>query len=108
MKKVLFLVMKQSGEALEVLQSLNKDGYNATIIATDSLHHAFLNNEEHHFYSLRHIQKETFNESTMGIFVSDDSSIEELKNKIREYTDSFKKVRGFMYSLPLNDYEGSF
>jgi len=108
MKKALFLVLKQSEEALEVLQTLKSDGYNATMVSTDSLHHAFLNSEEdHHFYSLRHLEKEQLNQSTLGIFIVDDVNLEKLKENIRIHTDNFKKAKGFMYSVDLNDYEGS-
>ena len=33
--------------------------------------------------------------------------LEDLKNVIREYTSNFKEIKGFMYSRPIDDYEGS-
>ena len=37
----------------------------------------------------------------------DDNRLEDLKNVIREYTNNFKEIKGFMYSRPIDDYEGS-
>ena len=108
MKKVLYVVLKNTPEAYETLEELKGRGFNGTIVGSNSLRHALdYYPEEHHFLNLRHIESVDVSESVLCIFVWEESVIEQIKQAVREHTDNFKKIKGFMYSAPLEDYEGS-
>ena len=109
MKKIVYLILKANSDAFQTLELIKSYGYNATIMTTESLHHAMDElPEEKHFFNLRELEKSQRNESILCLFMVDDSKLDHLKSVIRESTDSFKKIRGFMYSQNLEDYEGSF
>ena len=108
MKKELYLVLKSTDDAFLTLEELKNEGFNATVINTESLHHAVdYYPGEHHFITLRQIEKRDTLESILCLFVVDEEKIEELKNTIRKYTNNFKKIKGFMYARTIEDYEGS-
>ena len=108
MKKSLFVVLKNTEASHEVLEAIKNDGYNGTLIGSNSLRHA-LNAfpEEHHFLNLRHLEDKEISESILCMFVWDESVIELIKDKVRKYTNNFQDIKGFMFSLPINDYEGT-
>lgn len=108
MKKELWLVLESTETAFSTLQECKGKGYNATVVSTESLRHAVdYYPGEHHFFNLRHLENHEMLESILCIFVVDDEKIEDLKQTIRDYTDSFKKIKGFMFSRDIKDYEGS-
>ena len=108
MKRILYLVLKSGDGAFHALEELKKDGYNATVVSTESLRHAVdYFPEEHHFFNLRHLEDKEMLESVLCLFVIDESQLNKIKSSIRELTDSFKGVKGFMFSKEIEDYEGS-
>ena len=108
MKKELYLVLKNSEKAFETLQELKKEGFNATVISTESLRHAVdYHPEEHHFFNLRHLEQESMLQSMLCLFIIDEEKLETLKNTIRSFTNNFHDIKGFMYSRDISDYEGS-
>ena len=109
MKRGLYLVLKSNEQAYVIFEKLINEGYNATIVSGESLRHAVEDYpEEHHFFNLRQLNDvKNFKESVMCMFVADEKEIEFIKQTIRDYTDNFKSIKGFMYSIPLEDYEGS-
>lgn len=108
MKVELTLVLKTTERAYGTLEAIKRAGYNATVMTTESLRHAVdYYPGEHTFMSLRQVeQRETF-ESILGVFIIDDDRLDDLKNVIRECTKNFTEIKGFMYSRPINDFEGS-
>lgn len=108
MKRIVYLVMKQSSDAFKALETIKKGGYNATIVSTESLRHMIDEHpEEKHFFNLRNLEKMSLQESLYCMFIVDEEKLEPLKQVIRESTDHFNKVKGFMYSKKIEDYEGS-
>lgn len=108
MKKELYLVLKSTNDAFLTLEELRNKGFNATVINTESLHHAVdYYPGEHHFITLRHVEKRETLESILCLFVVDEEKIDELKSIIRKYTNDFKNIKGFMYTRSIEDYEGS-
>ncbi|MCQ2802858.1 MAG: hypothetical protein MJ225_04245 [Bacilli bacterium] len=108
MKKALYLVLKNVDNTYEALESLKASGFNATIISSESLRHALEEeNEDKHFYTLRHLDLHDIHESLFCLFVVDDNRVEELKKLIRSHTENFEKVKGFMFTSSISDYEGS-
>ena len=108
MKNVLYLVLKSTDDAFHTLEILSEKGFNGTLINTESIRHAVDTlPEEHHFYTLRHFEKEEYLASIFCIFVVESNLLETLKDIIRSSTDNFKRIKGFMYSYELKDYEGT-
>ena len=108
MKVELTLVLETSERAHETLEQIRNAGFNATVMSSESLRHALdYYPGEHHFINLRHIEQKDTLESVLCLFVIDDSCLEELKAVIRYYTNKFQDIKGFMYSRPIEDYEGS-
>lgn len=108
MKKELNLVLKSSDRAFSTLEELKKEGFNATVVSTESLRHAVdYYPEEHHFFNLRHLEKKEMLESILCIFVVDEEQLESIKQVIRKHTNNFNDIKGFMYSRDIEDYEGS-
>ena len=109
MKKELCLVLETSAKATETLEKLKREGFNATVVSTESLRHAIdYSPNDHHFYNLRHFEKNEMLNSILCIFIVDADKVDILKKIIRECTNSFRSVKGFMYSTSIEDYEGSF
>ena len=108
MKTALYLVLKSTEDAFHTLELLREDGYNGTLINTESIRHAVDTlPEEHNFYTLRHFEKAEYLASIFCIFVVENDRVEPLKKIIRESTDNFKRIKGFMYTYELKDYEGT-
>ena len=108
MKVELTLVLKTTERAFDTLKALKSAGFNATVMSSESLRHALdYYPGEHTFINLRHIEQKEEMESVLCLFLVDDNRLEDLKNVIREYTNNFKEIKGFMYSRPIDDYEGS-
>ena len=108
MKKELHLVLESRPQAFHTLEEIKARGYNATLLSGESLRHAVdYYPEEHHFLSLRHISEEKMRESIFVMFIVEENKIEEIKEIIRRNTGNFKDIKGFMYSQPIEDYEGS-
>ena len=57
-----------------------------------------------HVYLIEEALKKSKN---LVVFVVEEDKLNHLKEVVREYTDNFKGIKGFMYSRPINDYEGS-
>lgn len=108
MKKELYLVLKSSEKAVAALEQLKLEGYNATVVSTESLKHAIDDYPgDNHFFSLRQYEKVEMLESVLCLFVVEDNRLEHIKEIIRQYTNNFKDIKGFMYSRDIADYEGS-
>lgn len=108
MKKELNLVLKNTQLAFTTLEELRKEGFNATVVTSESLRHAVdYYPEEHHFFTLRQFEKKQFLESILCIFIVDEKDVSHIKDVIRRYTNNFKDVKGFMFTRDILDYEGS-
>ena len=108
MKIELTLVLKTTDRALETLEAIKAKGFNATVMSSESLRHALdYYPGEHTFINLRHIEERESMESILCVFLVEQERLEELKQVIRESTNNFKNIKGFMYSRPIDDYEGS-
>lgn len=107
MKKVLYLVLENSSKAIETLEELKKEGFNATVVSTESLRHALDESpEDHHFFGLRHLEQEVTT-SSLCLFIVEESQLATIIKVIKECTNSFKDIKGFMYSQSVDNYEGS-
>ena len=108
MKKELYLVLESTDRAFSTLEELRREGFNATVMSTESLRHAVdYYPGDHHFFNLRQLEQKEMHQSILCLFVVDDNRLETLKNVIRRFTTNFKDIKGFMYSRDIADYEGS-
>ena len=108
MKRMVYLVLKSTPESIRVLDEIRSKGFNATVMSTESLRHALEElPEESHIFTLRHAENVKVNESVLCLFVIDESKLDELKEVVREKTEHFSRVKGFMFSRLIEDYEGS-
>ena len=108
MKVELTLVLKTTGKAYGALEEIKKAGFNATVMSSESLRHAVdYYPGEHHFINLRHIEEKQSLESVLCVFLVETEQLDALKKVIRECTNNFQDIKGFMYSRPIEDYEGS-
>lgn len=108
MKRIVYLTIEVSPLSLRTLEEIKEDGYNATVVTSESLRHAMeILPEERHFINLRNLDISQNNESILCLFVVDEEKVEHLKEVIRKNTENFKKIKGFMFSQLLEDYEGS-
>ena len=108
MKVQLTLTLKSTDRAYETLQRIKSEGYNATVLSSESLRHALdYYPGEHHFYNLRDLEKKEMVESVVCLIITDEEKVERLKEVIRTATNNFKDIKGFMYTRRLTDYEGS-
>ncbi len=108
MKIELTLVLETNDRAYSALQEIKAQGYNATVVSTESLRHAvdYVPNDQH-FINLRHLEQVQQFESILCLFVVEDNRLSNLKQLIRNQTNNFKDIKGFMYSRSIEDYEGS-
>ena len=108
MKRILYLFLENSPIAVEVLGAVKKKGYNGTMLETISVRHAIDSEvEETHFFSLMNWDMLNNRESSVTMFLVDETKVEDLKNEIREHTDDFKKVKGGMFTKKIDDFEGN-
>ena len=108
MKVELTLVLKTTEKAYDALEEIKKAGFNATVMSSESLRHAIdYYPGEHHFINLRHIEEKETLESVLCVFLVESDRLNDLKNVIRKCTNNFQELKGFMYSRPIDDYEGS-
>ena len=107
MKKVLYLVLENTPKAVSTLLELRQEGFNATVVSTESLRRALDESpEDHHFFGLRHLEKEVTT-STLCLFIVEEEKLPLITKVIKERTNDFKDITGFMYSQSIDNYEGS-
>ena len=109
MKRILYLILKNGPQALHVLDEIKKVGFNGTVIETASLKHALEERyEDHQFFSLQSWERMVgAGESTFSMYIVEEKDCEQLKATIREATDGFQRIKGAMFSYPIEDYEGA-
>ena len=109
MKHLLFAVFENGDVTKEVINALSRSGINGTAIASTSLKHILHTiQEDRQFITLRQLESATFEDNTTFYSVLDEKEIKQAKQIIIDLTDHFKKIRGGMFVVPLEEYEGSF
>lgn len=111
MKQLVILILDHGDIVDTIFKQLSSQGFNATVLQARSIKH-LLEDEEHddiHFFNISHLEKQlSYPASTFCYFIVEEDRKETLKQCIRESTDNFKKIKGAMFSYPINDFEGSF
>mgnify|MGYP003327775259 CR=1 FL=1 len=109
MKHQLVLILDHGELVDSLFKELSINHFNATVLSARSIKHLIEDEEtEHlHFLSIAHLDQHLNSGSTTCYFIVDDDRIDELKKLIRINTDSFRKIKGAMFTFPLHDYEGT-
>lgn len=110
MKNLLILILDHGDLVDDIFHELSKNGFNATVLNARSIKHIIEDEEETddiHFLNISHLNKNTFATTTTCYFIVDDVELNKLKDLIRTSTDNFKKIKGAMFSYPINDLEGT-
>lgn len=110
MKHLLFVVLENKKETNDLIFKLENLGFNGTVLSSTSLKHVIHDEEEDilSFVSLAHLAEEKFIHNTTIYFILEDEKLKEVKSIVREFTQSFTKVKGGMFATPIDSYEGSF
>ena len=112
MKVMLFAVLDRGPITDELYNAIIMDGYNGTIIKTQSLKH-LLHNEDFTnpaVLSLSQIAEHTHasGQNTAMFVIVEEEKLDKLQEDIRHYTENFTKVHGAMFVIPVESFEGSF
>lgn len=112
MKTLVYVILDRGEETDEIFSSLLESGYNGTLIKTQSIKH-ILNQEQFASSAVLSLSDLAENTHASGqnstcFFVLEEDKLEDFKGIIREKTDSFKKIHGAMFEVPILHYEGSF
>ncbi|MCI1244635.1 MAG: hypothetical protein LKK13_00905 [Bacilli bacterium] len=109
MKVLLFAVLESGHDTEKLLSALSHDGYNGTVIATTSLKHVLMSphEEEPAFISLSNLADNTFEGNTTLYILVDEEKLPKLQEDIRTYSGNFTKIKGGMFTLPVETFEGS-
>jgi len=111
MKHILFLILDHGEVVDQIFKTLKSGGYNATVLNARSIKHLLEDesaSDDIHFFNISHIERHLYSESTFCYFIVDEDRLENLKQIIRNETDSFKKIKGGMFSYKVENFEGSF
>lgn len=110
MKHLLFVVLENKKETHDLIRNLSNNGFNGTVLSSTSLNHVIHDEDEDtpSFFSLAHISENKFVHNTTIYFILEEKELKEVQTLIREYTENFKKVKGGMFTTPVESFEGSF
>ncbi len=110
MKHLLFAVFENTKYTPDIINELARNGINGTVLASTSLKHFLsdLEDNEINFMTLRHLEKINFEDNTTFYALLEEKEIELATSIIRNKSEKFIKVRGGMFVLPVEQYEGSF
>ncbi|HBM70862.1 MAG TPA: hypothetical protein DEF61_02385 [Firmicutes bacterium] len=110
MKVLLFAILDHQEETEKLLHQLSSEGYNGTVIPTSGLHHVLpsFNDSQTGAISLSCMVDDLPSGNITLFIVIEEEKVEILKEKIRNATSSFKKIKGGMFVLPLSSVEGTF
>lgn len=111
MKYLLMSVLEDNEYSNALLHDLAKKGFNATVLNSTSLRHVLHSEtaDVPFFVSLNMLTRNgSFEGNTTIMLVLEQNDLETAQEIIRNMTDNFKKVRGGMFLIKLEKYEGSF
>lgn len=108
MKKLLFCILDSTPKSQELLRTLSKEGYNGTVMNTVGMHHVLPKLNGGAAISLSTmVEDEPRGNLTLFIIIEEDE-MPKLKERIRELTNNFEDIKGGMFGLPLESFEGTF
>ncbi|MBQ9265981.1 MAG: hypothetical protein IJ186_02785 [Bacilli bacterium] len=109
MKHLLFAVFENTDGTHELIHELAEKGINGTVLASTSLRHILHSiEEERTFITLRQLERQQFEDNTTFYTLIEEENLDNVLNIIRKGTNNFKDIKGGMFVLPVERYEGSF
>jgi len=109
MKHLLFAVFENSAKTSDLIQVLSESGFNGTVLMSTSLKHFYHTIEsDHSLLTLRHFDRLSFEDNTTFYAILDDKNLVKAQEIIRERTKHFEEIKGGMFVIPVENYEGSF
>ena len=111
MNYVLYAVFESGAKIDTLLLDLHQKGYNGTALngsSINSLFNSTLNEDEPPVLSLTNALALTKGSNPTFFLVLKEGQFDEVAKIIRDFTGSFKKIRGGIFMWPLSFYEGSF
>ncbi|MCI2068367.1 MAG: hypothetical protein LKJ88_02180 [Bacilli bacterium] len=110
METVLYAVFQAGAEIDGLLLKLAENGYNGTYVPASSIHSLTSSEEEDEpsVISLSHLMQGKRTVNPCFFLVLKEGQETKAKAIIREYTASFKKIKGAIFGWPLSFFEGSF
>ena len=109
MKHALFLILDHGELVDSIFKDLSDKKFNATVLEARSIKHLLEDEESDdiHFLNIGHLERKNFPNSTFCYFIVDEKKLDTLKKTILKSTDHFKKIKGGMFSVKLEDFVGS-
>lgn len=109
MKKLLFAVFENEDETVEIITRLANQGINGNAIESASLKKIFDSTQDDTtFLSLRHISHSIFEDNATFFSVLNEDKLKIAEDIIREMTCNFTKIKGGMFVIPIEYFEGTF
>ncbi len=110
MKHLLFAVFENTKDTPNIIHALARNNINGTVLASTSLKHFLTDLEENeiNFITLRHLEKVNFEDNTTFYALLEENEITLATKIIREETKHFSCIKGGMFVVPVEQYEGSF
>ena len=108
MKYYLFINLEDTKETEQLIITLKDKGYNATVSYSKSLKHLTGESDEINFLSLHHLAEVNENESTTLHIVVDEKANEDITSIVKEITHNFTTTKGYVFSIKIDQFQGSF
>ena len=109
MKQLLFCILDNNQKAETLLRTLSQEGYNGTVMNTIGMHHVLPDVHGHGAAISLASMVDDYPQGNLTLFIIiDEKDLEQLKERIRALTGSFKDIPGGMFVLPLSSVEGIF
>jgi regulatory protein YycH of two-component signal transduction system YycFG len=109
MKKLLFAVFENEEDTVEIITKLAQHHINGTAIESSSLKHILDSTQEtSDFISLRHLTHAIFEDNATFYSVLNEDTLAIAQDIIRQETANFTKIKGGMFVLPIESFEGTF
>jgi hypothetical protein len=108
MKVLFFAVLEKGAASDELLKDLQIKGYNGTLIRTESLKHVLQDQNGGAYVSLSELAETTADTNNSMFFIIDEKRVDDIENDFRKFTANFTKCHGCMFTIPVENFVGSF
>jgi hypothetical protein len=110
MKTAVFVVFELGAKLDGLIKSLSDKGYNGAIIPSSSFSSSLLtgNEDEPMTMNLTDLSSKVSHGNPTFMTLVEEKNLPEVKSIINEYTDHFRRIKGGMFGVPLDFFEGSF
>src|SRR5574344_593753 len=111
MKYILYVTFDNQEDVKTILHDVFESGHNGTVLQSTSVRHLLdddeISSHDPMFIGLRHLNAGELVNSCFAYFILDEKGLNEVRDLIRRETQNFTTVKGGMYYIEINNYEGS-